>query len=111
MLKHVYKPTALKQARVSKSLTSAEAARLIGVKPSRLSYIEKGQPEVKPRELVALADLYDLTAAHLSEWVGDEMLTFPPEQSKRHGAQNERAHSRNRRHCYELFRLMKCQED
>ena len=106
MLKHVYKPAALKEARVSKDLSVAEAAKLAGLKPSRISYIEKGQPEVKPRELVALADLYDLTAAHLSEWVGEEKkVTSPPEASKRHGAQNERAHGRNRRHCRALFRL------
>jgi transcriptional regulator with XRE-family HTH domain len=105
MLKHVYKPAALKAARISKNLTVAEAAKLAGLKSSRLSYIEKGQAEVKPRELVTLADLYDLTAANLSEWVGGEKPASPPEASKRHGAENSRAHGSKRRHCRALFKL------
>jgi transcriptional regulator with XRE-family HTH domain len=110
MLKHVYKPTALKEARVSKSLTTAKAARLAGLKPSRLSYVEKQPAEVKPRELVALASLYNLTAGHLSEWFGDEKLTSPPGASKRHGAEIERVRSRNHSHCRAMFKLIRCKE-
>jgi transcriptional regulator with XRE-family HTH domain len=110
MLKHVYKPTALKEARVSKGLTTAKAARLAGLKPSRLSYVEKQPAEVKPRELVALASLYSLTAGHLSEWFGEEVHTSPPEASKRHAAENNRARSTNHKHCRAMFELIKCKE-
>jgi transcriptional regulator with XRE-family HTH domain len=110
MLKHVYKPTVLKEVRLSKSLTTAEAAELAGLKPSRLGYVEKKPAEVKPGELVALANLYGLTAGHLSEWSGQEEFTSPPEASKRHGAESERARSRNRRHCRAMFKLIKCKE-
>ena len=108
MLKHKYKPTALKEARVSKSLTTAEAARLAGLKPSRLGYVEKQPAEVKPGELVALASLYGLTAGHLSEWTGEEELTPPPEVSRRHGAGNERTRSGNHKHRRAMFKIIRC---